>query len=521
MDSLEVTAYEQWVKDSLTVEAWSDSMKVGVERKFHVDTLKLKNKLDSLSSLKLPTEAIQSKLDSIKAKKEELVASITATHKEILERTEKTILSWKENINHKVDSLHATKVKSKFDSLNSKKEKLVEGINQTQVELKQRAEEKISSWKRKIQARDSLGVAQHIPGTSLPDVDKVELSSLGVPGIPSLSSVDFSELNLSPDLSQINAALPFVSLDGLISVQESIKEIKGTVSQIKMLKANPKQIVETAVTSLKGLAEVKQLEELTGPMKQLPTGNPADAKAKLTQMSVNHFAGKEQALSGAITSVLKYKQKYSSTQSLKDIPKKKPNELKDKPFIERFLPGLMFQFQQQIDYKLDIYAYGSYRVTDKILTGLGWNHRVARDEDNSYWNHKAIIFGPRVFANYNLGRGFIGHIEFELMNTNVAPPLTDPVVGKREWVWGTMTGVKKEYKITRNLRGTFLVLYNIYDPNHKSPHTDRLNTRFGFEYKLKRKSKNIKDTNSSATPNKSRKTLKNYFKNYGKQDEYL
>ena len=52
-----------------------------------------------------------------------------------------------------------------------------------------------------------------------------------------------------------------------------------------------------------------------------------------------------------------------------------------------------------------------------------------------------------------------------------------------------MTGMKKEYRITKNLKGTVLVLYNIIDPRHKSPYNDRLNTRIGFEYTIKKKQK--------------------------------
>jgi hypothetical protein len=493
MDSLEANAYAQWVKDSLTIEAWSDSMAIKVERKFQVDTLKLRNKLDSLSSLKLPTEVLQSKLDSLKAKKDELLTSIAETQKELVSRTEKKILSWKQNLNNKVDSLHNNKVKSKFDSLNSKKEKLVNDINQTQVELKQKAEEKISSWKKKLQTRtDSLGVGQHIPGTSLPASDKLELDGIDIPGVPSLSSVDFSELNLSPDLSQINEALPFVSMDGLISVQENIQEIKGTVSQIKMLKANPDQLAETAVTTLKEFAEVKQLEELTGGMSQLPIGSPEAAKEKLTSMAVNHFGGQEQVLLSAISTVSKYKQKYSRIQSLDSIPKKKPNELKGKPFMQRLVPGITLQYQMNNNYRVDAYVYTAYRFTTKLMTGIGWNQSAARDKDNTYWDHKGIVYGPRIFGNYKIGKGFIAHLEFENMNTFVTPVLQDPVTGKREWVWSTMTGLKKEYKITKKLKGTILILYNMYDPRHKSPYTDRLNTRFGFEYYQKKKKSKTK-----------------------------
>ena len=51
-----------------------------------------------------------------------------------------------------------------------------------------------------------------------------------------------------------------------------------------------------------------------------------------------------------------------------------------------------------------------------------------------------------------------------------------------------MLGLKKEYVIYKNLRGTMLIQYNLYNPYFKAPYVDRVNSRIGFEYVLKRKS---------------------------------
>ena len=74
------------------------------------------------------------------------------------------------------------------------------------------------------------------------------------------------------------------------------------------------------------------------------------------------------------------------------------------------------------------------------------------------------------------------------MNTFVPSVLGgNPEIGYREWVWGMMTGLKKDYKIYRNLRGTVLIQYNIFNREYKAPYVDRLNSRIGFEYVLKKK----------------------------------
>jgi hypothetical protein len=67
--------------------------------------------------------------------------------------------------------------------------------------------------------------------------------------------------------------------------------------------------------------------------------------------------------------------------------------------------------------------------------------------------------------------------------------MTDPHNGQWEWVYSMMTGLKKEYKLTKKLNGTAYLLYNVFDPNHRSAYVDRLNARFGIEYKIRKKLK--------------------------------
>jgi hypothetical protein len=63
---------------------------------------------------------------------------------------------------------------------------------------------------------------------------------------------------------------------------------------------------------------------------------------------------------------------------------------------------------------------------------------------------------------------------------------TDPF--HREWIWGAFAGIKKEYKLIRNVNGTASVMMRLYNPNRKSPYTDVVNARFGFEFPVKKKS---------------------------------
>jgi len=54
-----------------------------------------------------------------------------------------------------------------------------------------------------------------------------------------------------------------------------------------------------------------------------------------------------------------------------------------------------------------------------------------------------------------------------------------------------MAGIKKEYRFLKGVRGTAFILLNLYNPKRKSPYADVMNSRFGFEFPLKRKSKHV------------------------------
>lgn len=148
------------------------------------------------------------------------------------------------------------------------------------------------------------------------------------------------------------------------------------------------------------------------------------------------------------------------------------------------------QYQQKTYYLLDVNPYVSYKLSARFTTGLGWNHRLAWDSKHDRWDKRSRIFGPRGFIDFKLGKGFIAHVEGETMNTFVPSTLHgNPDTGRRERVWSCMTGMKKEYRIYKNLKGTALIQYNLFNRYYKAPYVDRLNSRIGFEYMLKKKTR--------------------------------
>ena len=450
-DSLNHLASLQWVKDSLTITAWSNSLKAKVESNFGLDSIRLTSKIDSLKDLRLSTDPYSSNLDSL---------------------------------------------------LQSRQNKLAE-ITEKQNELTGKAKGKISKWQQSVRSRlDSLRVKGNLPGNlkspAIPGENELTIPAVDLPEIPSLSTGDFTELSLSPDLSKLNAELPFVSIDGLNGIQDNLSGISDRASFIGELKDNAPQAIESAIGNVDAMTELKKqtnaleaLQATTNPMDQVSGLNPDQLKADAVEKTVNHFAGKEEPLSQAMERVSQFKQHYSNVQSLKDLPKKPPNPMKGKPFIERLLPGLGIQIQRKNDYWFDFNPYVGYRFNGRITSGIGWNQRIAFNADERSFVSQSKIYGPRLFGEYNLWKGFCPRGEIEVMNAWI-PPLTknpQPDMSTNEWVWSYFAGLKKSYNISNGINGTAMVMFNLYNPHYKSPYVDRVNMRIGFEFPLKKKQK--------------------------------
>lgn len=447
IDSINQVASLQWVKDSLTITAWADSMKVNLQSKFTPDSIKLKCKVDSLSSLQLPTEPCSSQLDSLRKKKENLLSEVTGK----------------------------------------------------QQELSSKTKAKLNQWQQNIRARlDSLGIKGNVPDVDLPQVGELNLPrtdipELNLPQIPSLASTDFANLELSPGLSDINTKLPFASMEGLEGIQGELSGLTEKVSILSNLKANAAPTAELLVGELDAVKEIqKQTQALEGiqspgnPADQLPEMNAEQAKEQIKNKAIDHFAGKDQQLKAAMQEISKYKKKYSSVQSIKDLPKKAPNPMKEKAFIERLVEGVTLQPVRKDNWMLDINPSIGFRFTGRLTIGAGWNHRIAFGDHDT---EVTSVYGPRIYGEYKVFKDFSGRLDIETMSTFVPATLSQSDIGQREWVPAIFLGIKKDYKIYKQLKGTILTLYNFYNPDYKSPYGDRMNVRLGFEYSIKKKKK--------------------------------
>ncbi len=429
----------------------SDNLKLEYKSKFDaIDSTRtgLQTKIDSLNALLLPTAVYTHKLDSVVQQRKKAVASL----------------------NEKMDDL---------------KSKTTDKINK--LELSPELQSKVDALTGDIQ------------GFKLPAKD-INISSLDLPNSP-LKNLDGLNTSVESPVGKIG------ELDGLQNItgkagnlssitqqaggyQNDIQNItKGNLQDVKQLPS----ILESKAGDIAGVDDLKKSAEALDPMlsaAQNPDAMKEQAVKKVKEVAVNHFAGKEQVLQQAMEKMSKLKNKYSSLNSLSEVGKKRPNEMRGKPLIERLVPGIALQIQRKGDNILaDFNPYIGYRLSGRLTSGVGWNQRCGYNTDRNSFSPGTRIYGPRIYSEFKIGKGFCPRAEAELMNTYVPPRLhsgQDDPVG-REWVPGVFVGLKKEYKFMGKVKGTAQIMLRVFNHENKSSYGDVLNMRVGFEFPMKKK----------------------------------
>lgn len=425
----------------------------GPMKKLHSEIASLKHKQDSLSKLNLPTTSVTHKIDSLERAQTKKLTEMNAK----VDKVKKETLS-------KVSSLHLPpEAQKEIDSFT----KNIHGFSVPGNFFQ--------NINLKMPGLSSLNLPSNI---SLPSVG---LSNLSIPAvkIPSLQKLDIGSLKM-PSLSQMESSitkeLSQIKFLGKMANAESIeKEALKVASQNQEVKS-----VLQEETKVKGMED--QLSKMKNP-------KSADSLAmQQLQPAVNHFAGKEQELQAAMDKISKLKQKYSSVKSLADLPKRAPNPLHDKPWIERVVPGLNYFVQSRQYTLVDFNPYIGWRFNPRLTASIGWNQRVGIRHGHLGTSLFDRVYGVRASASYSWTHGIVFKITPEVMNAYI--PTNGSLDEKHQaLVWGFYAGIRKDFPIYKRLKGYSEVLYNFTQQPGRNVYGDPVSFRFGMEIQLKKKVK--------------------------------
>ncbi|MCZ8329661.1 MAG: hypothetical protein O9302_16470 [Cyclobacteriaceae bacterium] len=446
---------------------------------------------------------ITSKQDSLKQKFTKSADSLkTLYQKPIIALNKKEIL-----LKQKQDSLLAIglkpneKIQQQLDSIQLKKENLVNQFNQRKDSVVNRYQQKLAKLNKMPAVKNKVNLPGNTSNVNVGDTN-IPNSNFNLPEIPGL------DLNQTNELSSIDNTLPDVNnpiqntnLNNPLQNVETLKELgiaKDVKSKIESFKNDTtsidqkaSKVAEDKIAKEAGIDKMSDQQQKLN--EQLQPKSEEEAKAALLEQAqttaINHFEGKEVLLQEAMEKMGKLKRKYNTLPDISKI-KKFYNPLQEKTFRERIFPGVSFQFQKSNDYWLDVNPSLGYKILQRLSAGVGFNYRLVRSRDNKRWRQNQSIYGPRFFAEAKLYRGFFGYIEYEYMNTRVPNKAgVSRENGKREWVSGFYTGIKTRYPITKWMKGTVIMQYNWVNNGIKTPYNDRLVSRVGVEFYFKEKAK--------------------------------
>lgn len=127
--------------------------------------------------------------------------------------------------------------------------------------------------------------------------------------------------------------------------------------------------------------------------------------------------------------------------------------------------------------QLQISPMVGYKVTDNLMAGIGGNYIYYAFSTN-YGHYSTTIYGPTVFAQYKIYRGFFALAEYNLLSIEV-PNSLPPYEVSRQWISAVPVGVG--YYNGGDLRGMyFAALYDLVN-NQYSP----FSTGFGaFTFRI-------------------------------------
>ncbi|MFN7495680.1 MAG: hypothetical protein ACK5RG_22370 [Cyclobacteriaceae bacterium] len=310
----------------------------------------------------------------------------------------------------------------------------------------------------------------------------------------------------------LTSSLPETSLPNELNIKQKVgTEAESLIGSAKAANSEANTIVMNKDEKIQNIEKIAKTEieekakEVTDIKHEIKNGNPLEQyqemlnqikkeKGAISGIDIKKelpdpFLNKEEKLQLGIAELDKLKRKYIDIPDSRFLPKKVPNQMKGKPFKQRFVPGFNFQLLDGSRWGVDLMPYFVYKVSGRLRLGLGFDYRLV--SDNKTFFSSAQVFGFRVLGDVRMYGTWYFHLEgewlhFDRQNTSQPRFISDPTV--HEWGERLNIGILRTYKVSRRFNGTFQALY--YAGDWKSfPQTRNVSIRVGFEYNLGEKKK--------------------------------
>lgn len=486
-----------------------------------------------MDTLRNNTDSVRS---SILQRKDSTLNAVKK-QQENVDKINLTLSALQQKIRFKMDSVRTSlkpdtavltaldRLQSKADSLKRETSNIAAKVNGTGInEQLNKIQGSAASLTGKIQnpvnariAQFQQNGAQGLPGLDLPTLPVTQLPietpaikmpdlSVNGQGLGSTSALPVTDL---PQVNQTFSDLPGVNdPTDKLGLSESLKNPVSKISddlptdKLQQLKSVSPESLETEVGKLEPLSGINEQFSQADMAKRYFDPDVAKEeglnRAKLE--ATNHFAGHEEEIKAAMEMLSNVKAKIPDTEYVVDAFARNKNSIQDSSFLERLVPGFTMQLQIRQSVSVDLNPSLAYKFSNRILAGAGWNERIAFYPDQKEWDNEAHSYGVRAFIHYRLRDFFWVKSDMEWMNINpqkLQNSATEPP--NRIWVWAYFVGIKRDFRIARNVSGNVQMLYNLGSTQSQRPYMQKFNVRIGIELTPFRKRKEVTEAKEEET----------------------
>lgn len=493
------------VKSKTTsIDTVKNQLKGATTDKTPITTDTLKQKVSALTDT---TQAFYKqqkyKADSLQLAIESKFKSMQNTPQKLLNKATQPIDSFRTNLNQRVNALEA-KVKDPVDSIQRV-------LNDKLKEISTQAGNTVNPVKSIMPAGDlklpggdnnlpAIGIGKEMPAldlnlkTETPKLNALDEFNKKTTELSQWPDQQLKELPGVEQYTKINAQVSQVDskLQQIQTIEEDVKNLsEGKLSELKQLPQElEKQILNQADAQVltKDMAKAKALQEQYQAMLQRYSDKKRiqqELQTRSKSMANDVINQNLPIVKQSQASMAKAKRVYGNFQSLKDLPKKRPNEMKSKPLSVRLVPSLQFQIYQTDVVVVDLMPQIGYRFTNRLMGGIGGQYRMTVSSKYQYYINQPGVRGGFVFTEWTAWKGMFAHVDFYALHVNANAYSKFQQETEDQLALGGHVGIGKSYPVSRRLKGSVIGLYR-FEFEGALPRQNKFGLRMGFSWKLKR-----------------------------------
>jgi hypothetical protein len=465
------------------------------------DSISKKTKVDSIITV---LNQSKNKVNTVKQKVDHGIDSTLQIVNSPINKVTGKVTSFEQQLNGKADSLLnkinkpianvEKNVTNAYDSVANRTNKAIEQITKPmglKTDQIPGADKELMNVP-KLNTKD-LG-SEVIPATNVTDKIQSELKTPNLSNIEGANKIqdfknipkkEISDITHTEKIQDVTSKINSVDskLGHIEKLEDETKNvIKGDAKEVKEA---PKELENQLARRATGLKEAQQLQTKTEQQRAMleKYKDRKLAEQELRNKSLSIANDKVNLdvpqIKKADQNLEKTRKKFGNFQNLKDIPKRPPNELKGKPFSQRFIPGITLHFFAYDNKKLfDVAVQTAFLLNSRFSIGVGGVYRIAVSKIYQYHVSDYGLYGGRTLTDFKLMKGFFAHADFEylFLNRNYYP--IESAVHSR--VFQTDVGLGKTFNITKRIRGSALGLYR-WELDGNIPGQPKFTMRVGFD----------------------------------------